>query len=55
MASGRFTAIDGVDIWHRVEGQGPWLVRLDGVGHYSQLEAPERAAAAVVRFIETAG
>lgn len=30
MASGRFTAIDGVDIWHRVEGRGPWLVCLHG-------------------------
>jgi pimeloyl-ACP methyl ester carboxylesterase len=31
------------------------LVRLDGIGHYPQLEAPDRTAAAVVRFIESAG
>ena len=27
------------------------VVRLDGIGHYPQLEAPERVAEALVRFL----
>ena len=30
MATGRFVTVDGVEVWHRVEGHGPWLVCLHG-------------------------
>jgi pimeloyl-ACP methyl ester carboxylesterase len=29
-AAGRFMRVDGVEVWHRVQGQGPWLVCLHG-------------------------
>jgi pimeloyl-ACP methyl ester carboxylesterase len=30
MAAGRFTSVDGTEVWYRVRGEGPWLVCFHG-------------------------